>query len=159
MMTLTVREMAMADERGGPHAGQDTSPEPLAACNGLPGEPAAVADTLGRPRRRPWREPLSPLQRRVLRRLIGWLAGRFEHAAAQTRDPEGPYRTYARLLRRIEGDMVVREGAHPGRRSSPGRAAEVAAAAPSAGQARAAARPADPPPVTGRRRGHLTIVD
>lgn len=79
----------------------------------LPQDLLPVGDTLRRPLRpRPERgrraDPLTPWRRAMLRRLVGWLAARFE-AAARACDGEaaGRYLGYAGLLRRIDGDMAL----------------------------------------------------
>lgn len=114
----------------------------------LPSDPPPVADTLvrgsgGRRGRVP--QTLSPWQRRLIRRLVGWLARRLERSAGSMHDRD---RIHARLLRRIEADMTASaasgtaadrsDGGHP---SSP----------------RPEPAPETMPPGAARRR-HLRVV-
>lgn len=53
-------------------------------------------------------DPLSPWQRRLMFRAVSWLARRFEAARDAGRgEAAGRYGTYAALLRRVEGDLML----------------------------------------------------
>ncbi|WP_404380007.1 hypothetical protein [Caenispirillum salinarum] len=82
-------------------------------AHGLPGAlPPAVRENLKRAaanRARPPADPLGARRRRWLRRLVGWLARRFEATALTAHEGAGADRHYAGLLRRLEGDMLLRE--------------------------------------------------
>ncbi|EKV28728.1 hypothetical protein C882_0940 [Caenispirillum salinarum AK4] len=126
-------------------------------AHGLPGTlPPAVRENLKRAaanRARPPADPLGTHRRRWLRRLVGWLARRFEAAALSAHRDAAADRHYAALLRRLEGDMLLREAGAPGPEAEApdmGRAVGLEAAA-STGDGSAT-------PTGGNRRPTLRVV-
>lgn len=130
--------------------GPDFHDDMEGAAHRLPGTlPPNVRENLRRAaarRKMPAPDPLGRRRRRWLRRLVGWLAGRFEAAADAGHPGAVADRHYASLLRRVEGDMLLREEGVP--------AAPQADAAPNMGRAvglETETRPADDPAPAGKR--------